>query len=193
MLSLTTELPVREHYIPRRNKESLGEDFYLKFRNFHHLIIALGAKTKKSLPSFQELTQKIMNSVKTKNVLSRVFFLMYTKKKNNYYFTVINYFGQVILSKSCGQIVETVLKKRNKKIRTSTNYFNLMIKQMSKILRRRKIRKISNFLKTDNINFYNTKRIIKLFLKYRIKIRSIRYTPGFRHALPIKTKKARRL
>lgn len=181
------------NYIIRNTSSSNYSDFYKLFFTLHGHLLKHGATLKIPTLTPTSLLTVLNESLLFKNFLRRMLFLIFKRKKNNYYFTVINYFGEVLVSRSCGAIVKRLLQKRNKKIRTAAYYFYSVIKSLSNNLKRKRRFIIHYFLKNSNLNIYNVKKIIRMFRSNRIRILKIKYTPNFSHGLPTKKKKVRRL
>lgn len=123
----------------------------------------------------------------------RICYLIYKKKKNNYYFTVINYWGEVIASCSGGQILQNLKQRRNKKARSSTFSFKHSIKKIAFILRKKGIKSIYGFYHNGHLPDYLVTVVRKLFLYKKVRIRRVINCIITPHRKPYKTKKERRL
>lgn len=120
-------------------------------------------------------------------------YLMCKKKRSNFYFTVTNHLGEVILNISSGRLQKNTIKKRNRKLRSA--FFNIMAlcKYVVKSLKKKKIKNIEVFFKPSFLKFYQCKQIVYSFSTYGIKLRKIISAPRISHGIPPKTKKIRRL
>ena len=183
----------RTRYLIRNTMSSNYLDFYKLFLLLHGHLLKHGAVLKRPALNPATLLNTLNNSSAFKFFLRRMLSLTFKRKKNNYYFTIINYFGEVFLSRSCGTIVKRLLQKRNKKLRTATYYFYSIIKSVSNRLKRKRRYVIHYFLKSSNLNMYNTKKIFRMFRSNRIRILKVKYVPNFSLGLPTKKKKIRRL
>jgi hypothetical protein len=180
-------------YVIRNTMSSNYLDFYKLFSVLHGRLLKHGAQLKCPIITPQNLLNSLNNSPAFTHSLKAMLFLTFKRKKNNYYFTIINYFGEVLVSRSCGVIVKRMLQKRNKKLRNSNYYFYSIIKSICNKLKRKRRYLIHYFLKGSNLTIYNVKKIIRMFRSNRIRILRIKYVPNFSHGLPTKTKKLRRL
>lgn len=120
--------------------------------------------------------------------------LMMRKKKNNYYFTVIDRLGGVVLHYSSGQFLLTAGDgKRNKKNRTSFKHLVDFIKKFTILLRKKKIFTIKHLFRPFKLRRKEVTLIMYILVKRGIIIETITNPSVLPHALPPKTKKARRL
>ena len=119
--------------------------------------------------------------------------LSFKKKRSNFYFTLTDLFGEVVIHKSSGSLLKKTIKKRNRKLRNS--FFNLytLLELLIKALKRKRISKIHIFEKTSSLHFYQVQKIIKRLKLSNITVQELRILNKFSHGIPKKTKKVRRL
>lgn len=120
-------------------------------------------------------------------------FLFYKPKKNNYYLTVTNFYGEVLISCSGGQLLKEAQKSRNKKTRRTTYSFFLAAKKISSFLRRSQRTSIDFLMKPHNLTNYHVSRLLTLFKRNGMPIKSVKVLLNLPHSKPNKTKKIRRL
>lgn len=181
-----------------RKKQSLTRGFNGTIKpilKLTKLFKKYGIKKKKFL-SLISILKKLKNNYISyrKLLLSNCYFLSFKKKKNNFYFTVINQSGEVIYNISSGRFAKNNYnKKRNKKLRSSFFSFSSIIKFICLNLKKKKIRKIRFFIRSRILRKYMVAKIRYRFLVNGVKIMNSKSTLHVSHGLHKKNKKIRRL
>lgn len=121
------------------------------------------------------------------------YFLKFKKKRSNFYFTIYSNKGDIIYYLSSGRFFKLNFQKRNRKLRNSLFNLSLMVKNMCKILKKKKIFVIHTFLKPRFLKLYLVRRIFYSFLFSGIKLMSFKSLVSFPHNRFTKNKKIRRI
>lgn len=110
------------------------------------------------------------------------------KTRSNIFLTIINRFGEVVISYSTGRIKLLAKKKKRK----SVNSLIFIISKLAVLLKKKKIFKLYMLLIPLNLRFL-IKNILSLFLKYNIRIKYLKYIKVKSHGFLPRKKKIRRL
>lgn len=186
---------IRSKYVIRRG--NLKNPIYLispiiKLQKLlrHRLKLKPGVSNRNYGTIFSKISSNEFNS---KKYFKRRFYLICKKKRSNFYFTIVNQMGEVIISISSGRLQKNTLRKRNRKLRSA--FFNLtgLTHYVIRSLRKKKIKTVEIFFKPSFLRFYQCKRLVYSFFMRGIKIRKLVRAPKISHGHPPKNKKVRRL
>lgn len=108
--------------------------------------------------------------------------------------TLVNGFGEVVLSLSSGAyLLKTDEKKRNKKMRASFKHFVDFLKFFTNKLKRKKVFVIKYFFRPLGMRRKFTNLLVYTFLNRSITVENILNVASRKHGLKEKNKKVRRL
>ena len=95
-----------------------------------------------NLHIYKKVLRLVTDRDKHKLYFRKRYYLMFKKKRSNFYYTVTNHKGEVIFYFSSGRVQKRVLKKRSRKVRAS--FFNLpkLTNFVCRALKKRKIKRL---------------------------------------------------
>ena len=182
-----------KNLVIKNNKFFLYEYSYFLLQTFYLFFILSFNKIKplflKLKIDFKKLNFQYI-FLKNLNLFYKNFYYncIMKKTRSNWFITIINRVGEVIISYSTGKIF--FLKKRKK--RKAADSLNFLIKVVADLLRKKKIFILRKLLINISI-FYLNKKIYFLFLKNGIRIKYLNYIKKRPHGKTIRAKKLRRL
>lgn len=139
------------------------------------------------------ISKFLASFVNYKMNLDRIHFLTFKKKKNNYYLSVVNFKGDILISLSSGQILLSMGRERNKKIRKSFFTQKAMIKKLCVFLRKRRIYWLYAFIRTKAFPSYKLTALVQNFSLSGVRIMKILEPALQPHNNFYKPKKKRRI
>lgn len=181
------------HFFPRRNN-AVVDRLVIFPQKLQLLFSPYGVDLQKNyLNTFNFLINKYSNYPDLIKNNKITYFLKFKKKRSNFYFTIFNNHGEVIYYLSSGKFLKLNFSKRNRKMRNSFFSIALMIKNICKVLKKKKIFRINVFIKPSFLKLYIIRRIFYSFFYNGVKLMSIKNFINLPHNKFTKNKKIRRI
>lgn len=160
--------------------------FGARMKNLRNLMLKAGAVNR--------LLRARVKNKKFRNQKRKGIRLYFKRVRNNFHVTVTNNCGGVLLHFSSGAyLINSIEKKRNKKLRASYRHFENFLKFIVICLKRRKIRRIKYFIRPYGLKKKYIYSFIFTLIDRNITVEKIKNLSNFRHSLKEKKKKKRRL